>query len=401
MRDTINLSSQVLSVIFQNIKEKKMKADKVASHQTARSTLNEMVDVLEKIYRTDKARWASLKFVDAFMLAAHPQKPGELTPFTDSMHFLDMEDEEFFNTLYDLPIAISGMPVSENSFELNDFHTFSDANLWAYAIAPFLYEPTHTHTYFEIDCIMSGSCDLFFEDTHRILTENDLIIITPGSKHQLIARDRNCRAIRLLLKKQFFDDTFFDILSTNKLLSGFFATIFQENDDPNYLLFDISGNVHIRKNIKTIMYETYIYDEFSDRAAVAGMNMMFCHLIRNHSNIYSYNNESRRSVLEFPRMLNYIRSNYKTVTLGDLAKEFHYSTAHISRCFKEFTGQNYVDIIHDIRLEKTKELLGNTPMSISDITEFVGFSAPSYLSRAFKKKYGVSPQAYRKQTAVE
>ena len=375
-----------------------MKTDQLLSQQTARSTLNEIVDILETIYNTDKARWASLKFVDAFMLAAHPQRPGELSPFTDSMDFLDMEDDTFFRTLYDLPIAITGMPVQDSAYEVNDFHAFSDANLWAYAIAPFLYEPPHTHTYFEIDCIMNGSCDLVFEDSVRVLKENDLIIITPGSKHQVIARDRNCRAIRLLVKKQFFNDNFFDILSSNQLLSGFFAAIFQQSDDPNYLLFDISGNDYIRKNIKAIMYETYIYDDFSDRAAVAGMNMMFCHLMRSNSNFYFYNSESRRSVAEFPQMLKYMRMNYKTITLKDLANTFHYSTAHISRCFKEYTGQNYIDIIHEIRLEKAKELLENTAMSISDITEFIGFSAPSYLSRAFKKKYGCSPQSYRKKS---
>lgn len=39
-------------------------------------------------------------------------------------------------------------------------------------------------------------------------------------------------------------------------------------------------------------------------------------------------------------------------------------------------------------------------MSISDITEYVGFSAQSYLSRAFKKKYGISPQGYRKKSVI-
>ncbi len=374
-----------------------MKTDKFLTNQTARSTLNEIVDILEEIYKTDKSRWASLKFVDAFALASHPQRAGESTPFRDSMHFLEMEDDAFFNLLYDLPIAITGMPIQESSYELNDFHTFSDANLWAYAIAPFLYEPPHEHGYFEIDCIMNGRCELYFEDTTRTIEENNLIIITPGSKHQLIATDRNCRAIRLLMKKQFFDDTFFDILSTTPLLSGFFSTIFREYNEPNYLLFDINGNDYIKKIIKSIMYETYIYDEFSDRAAVSGMNMMFCHLLRNNSKIYYYFSESRRSVQEFPQMLLYMHNHYQTVSLKELSDTFHYSTAHISRCFKEFTGKNYVDIIHDIRLEKTKELLDNTSMSISDITEFVGFSAPSYLSRAFKKKYGISPQRYRKK----
>lgn len=377
-----------------------MKTDQYLTHQTARSTLNEMVDVLEDIYKKDRTRWASIKFVDAFNLASHPQRPGELSPFKDTMRFLDMEDDLFFNTLYDLPIAITGMPVQENTYELNDFHTFSDANLWAYAIAPFLYEPPHEHSYFEIDCIISGNCDLYFEDTKRTLKENDLIIITPGSKHQVIARDRSCRAIRMLMKKQFFDDTFFDILSTTPLLSGFFSTIFREYNDPNYLLFDFSGNDYIKKNIKSIMYETYIFDEFSDRAAVAGMNMMFCHLLRNNAKLSYYNSESRRSIQEFPQMLLYMHTNYQTVTLKELSETFHYSTAHISRCFKEFTGQNYVEIIHDIRLEKTKELLENTPMSISDITEYVGFSAQSYLSRAFKKKYGISPQRYRKKSVI-
>lgn len=374
-----------------------MKTDRFLTRQTARSTLNEMIDVLEDIYKNDAEQWPLVSFEDAFTLASHRQRPGELPSFHESMHFLDMDDDVFFNTLYDLPIAITGMPVSEGSYEQNDYHTFSDANLWAYAIAPFLYEPPHEHSYFEINCVMRGSCELHFEDTVRTLNEDELIIITPGSRHRVIARDRNCRAIRLLIKKPFFDDTFFDILSTTPLLSGFFDSIFREYNEPNYLLFDISGNRYIRKNIKSIMYETYIFDEFSDRAAIAGMNMMFCHLLRNNAKLYFYNSRAQRSVQEFPRMLLYMRTNYSTVTLKELSETFHYSTAHISRCFKEFTGKNYAEIIHDIRLKKTKELLENTGMSIGAITEYVGFSAPSYLSRVFRKKYGLSPRSYRKK----
>jgi transcriptional regulator GlxA family with amidase domain len=48
-----------------------------------------------------------------------------------------------------------------------------------------------------------------------------------------------------------------------------------------------------------------------------------------------------------------------------------------------------------LRLDKVKELLSNTNLSISEITYQTGFESVSYLSKLFKKKDKVTPRDYR------
>lgn len=305
-----------------------------------------------------------------------------------------MEDDEFFSAMYDLPISITGMPLT--SAEFDDFRAFSKADMWSYALVPSLYEPEHSHDYFEIDCVLQGHCELEFEGSNQTLPANSLLVITPGSKHRIMACGKECRTIRLHMRPQFFDATFFDILSSNQLLLSFFSTIVYGSSHSNYLLFNIENNPQIRKTMKSIFYEIHMADEFSNKAAISGVNMLFCHLLRARDSFTIYRSNASRSIHDLPQMLSYISRNYRTITLNRLAEEFHYSTSHVCRCIKEYTGQNFSDIIQFVKLEKACGLLSATNMSISDITEYIGYASPSYFSRAFKKQYGITPQAFRK-----
>jgi signal transduction histidine kinase/ligand-binding sensor domain-containing protein/DNA-binding response OmpR family regulator len=65
---------------------------------------------------------------------------------------------------------------------------------------------------------------------------------------------------------------------------------------------------------------------------------------------------------------------------------------------KAITGQTPSDLIMTIRLKRAAYLLKNNPeLNISEISDRTGFSFPKYFSKCFKKKYHVTPQAYRKE----
>ena len=65
---------------------------------------------------------------------------------------------------------------------------------------------------------------------------------------------------------------------------------------------------------------------------------------------------------------------------------------------KAITGQTPSDLIMTIRLKRAAYLLKNNPeLNISEISDRTGFSFPKYFIKCFKKKYHVTPQAYRKE----
>jgi transcriptional regulator GlxA family with amidase domain len=83
------------------------------------------------------------------------------------------------------------------------------------------------------------------------------------------------------------------------------------------------------------------------------------------------------------------------LSLTKVAKYVHISPNHLSEKFKEVTGVNFVDYIARIRVGKTRDLLQDSQLRISEIAFAVGFQSLSQFNRVFKRLSGKSPSAYR------
>lgn len=96
------------------------------------------------------------------------------------------------------------------------------------------------------------------------------------------------------------------------------------------------------------------------------------------------------------KVLTYLHMNYTQLNpLSHLASEFHVSQEHLSRQFKKEVGTTLLSYIADLRTKKAAELLQTTPLSISEIAMYVGYTDSNYFVKVFKKRYGMTPSAYR------
>ena len=65
------------------------------------------------------------------------------------------------------------------------------------------------------------------------------------------------------------------------------------------------------------------------------------------------------------------------------------------KLFKDLTGMSFTAYLVNYRLEIAAKQLKETSLNIIDISTNCGFNNHSYFTRAFKKKYGMSPLKYR------
>lgn len=94
----------------------------------------------------------------------------------------------------------------------------------------------------------------------------------------------------------------------------------------------------------------------------------------------------------------YIEAHYgEDCSLNDIARVFHYSGAHFGRLFSAEFGSTYTRWLAEYRLEKARELLQSTDLAVREIAVRVGFGDAGYLIRQFSKKYGSTPEKYRRQ----
>ncbi len=77
------------------------------------------------------------------------------------------------------------------------------------------------------------------------------------------------------------------------------------------------------------------------------------------------------------------------------AEALHVSPAHLGDVLRTHTGQNAQQYLHHALLEKAKRLLLSTSWSIRETAFSLGFENPSYFSRLFKHKTGLTPAEFR------
>ena len=94
-------------------------------------------------------------------------------------------------------------------------------------------------------------------------------------------------------------------------------------------------------------------------------------------------------------IMNYIQSNYQTVTLSDLAKHFHLTEPYISKYIKNKSGKTFINVVSDVRMKKAKTLLKNGTMTVENIAMSVGYPNVEHFNRVFKKKFNQTPTQYR------
>ena len=74
---------------------------------------------------------------------------------------------------------------------------------------------------------------------------------------------------------------------------------------------------------------------------------------------------------------------------------------YMSYLIKNELNQNFSDYLWTLRLEKSKELLRNTDMSIDEISVAVGYLNTSSFRRKFKQEIGMTPSQFRSKNGIE
>lgn len=82
-------------------------------------------------------------------------------------------------------------------------------------------------------------------------------------------------------------------------------------------------------------------------------------------------------------------------TVQFIAKELNASPNYLSRLLKTLTGQSTQQFIHDKLINKAKEKLSTTDLSVSEIAYELGFEHPQSFSKLFKNKTNLSPLEFR------
>lgn len=94
----------------------------------------------------------------------------------------------------------------------------------------------------------------------------------------------------------------------------------------------------------------------------------------------------------------YIASHYdQPITLDDLAARFYLNKTYMCSTFRSECGMTPISFITHLRMRMAAVMLLDSRATVQEVAANVGYADSAYFSRIFKKAYGLSPEAYRKE----
>lgn len=97
-------------------------------------------------------------------------------------------------------------------------------------------------------------------------------------------------------------------------------------------------------------------------------------------------------------ILNYIQNNReKKITLESLSSQFNISPSHLSRIFTQAYHMSPINYLIHCRITYATEFLLKSDLSITAISECVGYDNPTHFTNMFTKRIGCTPSEYRER----
>lgn len=254
----------------------------------------------------------------------------------------------------------------------------------------------HSHDFFEINCVLSGSCTYQTPDKTIQIQAGDVVVFPPHNVHSIDVCSDDCILVNILIRSSTFDLYFFSIFEHYDLLLEFWTQALYGKRETAYLLFHCGGDANIQNCVLDIYREAIREHKYRGQMLDALFHVFMITLLQYHEqDLIIANPEKQEDDRNLIRIISYIEKMHKTLTLAELANKFHYSERQMMRILKEYTGLAFGDLIRDVKLKKAVALLEKSNVSIQSIVDAVGYSDLSHFYRVFKKAYGCTPAEYR------
>jgi len=268
---------------------------------------------------------------------------------------------------------MQNIPYKFENYALADFPVYASSPIHKYHIVN-----AHYHSAAEFIKVINGSVKVHAATETYVLSEGDLIFFFPFSIHEVTSEDPDAKIRGFVFDTKLLED-YIDFHTMHKT-----HFVFSKAHSKNKEISQIFDDLHelYQKMPKTFRLRTM--------AELLLISSIFaeCGLISINE---SENNLRTTSVIK------HIQSHYaEPLSISELSSIVNLCEDSFIRLFKKEHGETPFTYIMNLRISESLKLLYENKYSVSEIATRTGFSSPSYFSKAFKEKLGVSPLQYKK-----
>lgn len=254
----------------------------------------------------------------------------------------------------------------------------------------------HSHESFELAYVLSGEVTHYIGGMAVSLKKGDLLFLAPSTMHCIKNNDVYSIVITTIVRKKTFSDYFFNIIRQENVISDFFSKGNSSKKESDYLIFNFGDDSFARECMLRMLYEEKYQKKHSESLQDALFATLIAYTIREYEDKCKISKTLNEPEIIANQLIQYVKDYYNSnISLDTLSGVFHYSNDHISRLIKKSCGKSFSKLLANIRLENASKLLEETTLSVSEISDNVGYLNVESFLRAFKNKYALSPSKYR------
>ncbi len=251
------------------------------------------------------------------------------------------------------------------------------------------YFPVHTHEDFWEIVVFLKDCREYFNGRIRHCKAYDCCIIRPQDVHaypdkseEIILYNLKITSVAFKRLLDNFDSSLYDALVTEPQ-----PLIPLAPETAKRILNKLSALSVIPKlNNRAIYIRTMI-------AYMIEECILFPNLVKRNLPDSVVANDPLSALISRLSLPKYLEGD-----LADLTAGLGYSEGHLSRMFKQAFGMTIGAYFLDAKITYSASLLAHSDQSIIQIANTVGYANQSNFGKVFKRKFGISPLAYRKST---
>ncbi len=254
----------------------------------------------------------------------------------------------------------------------------------------------HSHIYFEISLVESGSGQYTVGDTLHPMKEGDVFVFACNEHHSITTVDNS----GLTLLNLHFDPRYLWGYSADSLSEESINLCFTHNQ-----AFTNRINAEKAEKIRNLLLsikQEFLLGEKEYRLTVKSLlNLILIHLIRDFDYIGNSLPISRDRLHSIRRVIKHIDNHLtEELTLSELSEIAGMSANYFSSLFHQVSGITLWDYISSKRIDLSLKLLKEDDRNILETALSCGFNNTANFNKAFKKATGLTPSEYRNSTDI-
>ena len=316
----------------------------------------------------------------------HDDIPNEYIIYEIKQHIKQLTDKKIFIKLdYDKGIP----PKIENPSVFTSY---------MYPETLYFY---HSHNYYEMNIILSGKCIEYIDNTPIFLETGDVLIMRPDTVYHSAYTVKGTNATNILIQHEVMKrivsefekrtaNVFSEFMKNHSycIIKGFTTKELMNNLSP-------LSKIYSNTSVRAVSPTEDLIAEHSFKLLLLSMQ----HKIDTGKAYCEYSDSKKVTVHSADTIVRYIKEHYTDITMDKLVKKFGYSERQLYRMVLNHTGNNFQTLVMYHKLQRARQLLEATELSVKEICEIIGYESPEYFCRIFKRETYRTPLQYRKEFA--